>query len=103
MNEHLTQDGRCLCELSALLVFVCEKSSPEDNKAIRLGCVAGREYWDNGVGWRETGTRSTQKENWSITDAFSTYFLNLEGVNILYSKGFDIVPFFWEVRENKFF
>lgn len=88
-----------MCELSALLVFVCEKSSPEDNKANRLGHVwHGRECWDNGG--RETGTRSTQKENWSITDAFSTRFLNLEGVNVLYSKGFGIVPFFWEVREN---
>lgn len=63
----------------------------------------GRESWDNLGGWRETGTRSTQEENWSIADAFSTDLLNLEGVNILYSKGFDIVPFFWEVRENKFF
>ena len=43
------------------------------------------------------GTRSSQEENLKDIDSFSMYFVSLEGVNILYSKGFEgwfnITPF----------
>ena len=35
------------------------------------------------------GTRSSQEENLKGIDSFSTCFLSLEGMNILYSRDFE--------------
>lgn len=73
-----------------------------DNKAIRLGRVwHSRGFW--GDGGRDMGTRSSQEENLKGIDSFSTCFLSLEGMNILYSRDvegwFNIAPFFWKIRD----
>lgn len=68
-------------------------------------CAAGQgmlEQW-----CREMGTRNTGEGDLRDADLFSMYFLSLEGVNILYSKGFEgwfnIILFFWEIRDNRSF
>lgn len=96
MNEHLSQGCKVsVCEVLCLFLFV-RNAHQRDNKAIRMGCVwHGRGCW--GDGGRDMGTRNSQEDNLKDIDSFSTYFLSMEGVNILYSKGFggcfNIAPF----------
>lgn len=75
-----------------MFLFV-RNAHQRDNKATGMGCVwHGRGCW--GDGGRDMGTRNSQEENLKDIDLFSTYFLSLEGVNILYSEGcFNIALF----------
>lgn len=58
-----------------MFLFV-RKAHQRDIKPSDGMCEAWQACWGNGG--REMCTRTTQKENWRDTDAFSTYLLNLE-------------------------